>query len=120
MDALGTAFVAAALAAWGQQAPVGVAFLAARSGRPGVVLAGLFSAALVSNLVAALAGDLVAQTITVQAMTLLVAVALIFAGVAGLIRRSAPPLGSTRTPLFLAALLLILAGELGGRPPVRT
>jgi Ca2+/H+ antiporter, TMEM165/GDT1 family len=115
MDALVTAFVAAALAEWGDKTQLVVAFLAARSGRPGVVLAGLLAAALVGNAVAAFAGDLVAQTITLQAMTLLVAVALVFAGVAGLIRRTAPPLGSTRTPLFLAAFILTLAAELGDR-----
>ena len=115
MDALVTAFVAAALAEWGDKTQLVVAFLAARSGRPGTVLAGLLAAAIVSNVVAALAGDVVAQMITVQAMTLLVAVALLFAGVAGLIRREPPPLGSTRTPLFLAALILSLAAELGDR-----
>lgn len=115
MDALVTAFVAAALAEWGDKTQLVVAFLAARSGRPGTVLAGLLVAAVVSNIVAALAGDLVAQTITPQAMALLLAVALLFAGVAGLIRRDPPPLGSTRTPLFLAALILTLAAELGDR-----
>jgi putative Ca2+/H+ antiporter (TMEM165/GDT1 family) len=115
MDALVTAFVAAALAEWGDKTQLVVAFLAARSGRPVTVLAGLLVAAILSNAIAGFAGGLIAQTITIQAMTLLLALALLFAGIAGLIRRTPPPLGSTRTPLFLAALILTLAAELGDR-----
>ena len=115
MDALVTAFVAAALAEWGDRTQLLVALLAARSGRPGTVLIGFLAAALVSNAVAGFAGTLIAHTITIRAMTLLVALALLFAGVAGLIRRSPPGMGSGRTPLFLAAFILCLAAEFGDR-----
>ena len=47
--------------------------------KPGQVLAGLFLAALASNVVAALAGVYIAATITIRAMTLLIALALLFA-----------------------------------------
>jgi putative Ca2+/H+ antiporter (TMEM165/GDT1 family) len=115
MDALVTAFVGAALAEWGDKTQLIVALLAARSGRPGMVLAGLFIAALVSTAVAAIAGAVVVQAITIQAVTLLVAVALLFAAVAGFIRRDRPSLGSERTPVFVAALILCLAAEIGDR-----
>ena len=115
MDALLTAFVAAALAEWGDRTQLLVALLAARSGRPGMVLAGLFLAALASSAIAALVGGLIAGAITIRAMTLLVAVALLFAGVAGLIKRQPPSPGSERMPVLLATFFLCLAGELGDR-----
>ncbi|HWT13041.1 MAG TPA: TMEM165/GDT1 family protein [Allosphingosinicella sp.] len=115
MDALVTAFVAAALGEWGDKTQLVVALLAARSGRPAAVLAGLFVAAALSCGAAAFAGALVAETITIRAMTLLVAVALLFAGIAGLIRRKPPSIGSARTPALLAAIILCLAAELGDR-----
>lgn len=115
MDALVTAFVAAALAEWGDKTQLIVALLAARSGRPGLVLLGLFLAAAASNIAAAFAADLVAGMISLRAMTLMVALALLFAGVAGLIRRQPPSIGSAKTPVILAAPLLCLAAELGDR-----
>lgn len=115
MDALVTAFVAAALAEWGDRTQLLVALLAARSGRPGTVLAGFLAAAIVSNAVAGFAGSLVAGMITIRAMTLLVALALLFSGVAGLIRRNAPSPGSDRVPLILATIVLCLAAEIGDR-----
>lgn len=115
MDALVTTFAAAVLAEWGDRTQLIVALLAARSGRPGLVLAGLLVAALISSGVAAIAGMMVADAITIRSMTLLVALALLFAGVAGLIRRKEPSIGSDKTPVFIAALLLCLAGEIGDR-----
>ena len=107
--------VTAALAEWGDRTQLLVAFLAARSGRPGMVLAGFLVAALISNAVAAVAGTFIAATINIRAMTLMVALALLFAGTAGLIRRGTPSGGSGRTPLILAAILLCLAAEIGDR-----
>ena len=72
-------------------------------------------AAAVSNGIAAYAGGFVADIITVQATTLLLAVAMGFAGIAGLIRRGPPSPGSSRVPVFVAALILLLAAELGDR-----
>ena len=115
MDALVTAFVAAALAEWGDRTQLLVALLAARFGRPRIVLAGFLVAAALSNGVAGYFGALVADLITIRALTLLVALALLFSGVAGLIRRNPPSPGSGRTPLLLAAILLCLVAELGDR-----
>ena len=115
LDALVTAFVAAALAEWGDKTQLIVALLAARSGRPGLVLLGLLIAAAASSAAAALGAALIAGQITLRAMSLLVALALLFAGVAGLIRRRPPSIGSPRTPLLLAVPVLCLAAELGDR-----
>lgn len=120
MDALVTAFVAAALGEWGDRTQLIVAMLAARSNRPGRVLIGLFLAALAASLAAAFAGILIGSAITIRAMTLMVALALLFAGVSGLIRRGEPSGGSTRTPLILAALILCLASQLGDRTQFMT
>ncbi len=115
MDALLTAFVAAALAEWGDKTQLIVALLAARSGRPGQVLLGLVFAASISNAVAAYAGVLIAGTITIRAMSLMVALALLFAAATGIFRRREPSLGSGRTPVILASLILCLAAEMGDR-----
>ncbi|WP_129792034.1 TMEM165/GDT1 family protein [Sphingosinicella sp. CPCC 101087] len=115
MDALVTAFVAASLAEWGDKSQLLVALLAARSGRPGLVLAGALAAAILSSAAAAFAGTLIGGTITIRAMSLLVALALLFAGVAGLVRRGPPALGSPRTPAILAAAILCLAAQMGDR-----
>jgi putative Ca2+/H+ antiporter (TMEM165/GDT1 family) len=115
MDALVTAFVTAALAEWGDKTQLVVAALAARSGRPVLVLVGLFLAALASSAAASLAGLLIADTITIRAMSLMVALALLFAGIAGMIPRRTPSIGSERTPVLIAALILCLAAEMGDR-----
>ena len=120
MDALVTAFVAALLGEWGDRTQLLVALLAARSGRPATVLAGFLIAALISNAVAAYAGMFVAQTVTIRAMTLLVALALLFAGVAGLIRRTAPSTEAGRLPLLIAAILLCIGTEIGDRTQILT
>jgi putative Ca2+/H+ antiporter (TMEM165/GDT1 family) len=115
MDALLSAFVAAGLAEWGDKSQLIVALLAARSGRPGLVLAGALVAAILSSAAAAFAGMLIGGTITIRAMSLLVALALLFAGVTGLIRRGTPSIGSPRTPVIVAAAILCLAAEMGDR-----
>lgn len=115
MDAFLTTLVAAALAEWGDKTQLVVAALAARSGKPGMVLLGAFAAALASGLVAAFAGIYVAETITIRAMSLMVALALLFGGVGGLIPRRKPAIGSERWPVAIAALILCLAAEVGDR-----
>ena len=115
MDALVSAFVAAALAEWGDRTQLLVALLAARSGRPWQVLLALLVAAIVSNGVAAYAGAFIAGAINIRATSLLLALALLFAGVAGLIRRGPPSLGSARIPVLVDAIILLLAAELGDR-----
>ena len=115
MDALLTSLVACFLAEWGDKTQLIVALLAARYGRSATILAGLLLAAIASSAVAAVAGALIAETITIRALSLLVALSLLFAGVAGLIRRRPPSIGSGRAPLIVTAFILCLAAEFGDR-----
>jgi putative Ca2+/H+ antiporter (TMEM165/GDT1 family) len=114
MEALVTSFVAAFLAEWGDKTQLIVAMLAAATRRPLAIFAGLILAALASSVVAAIAGIWIAATINIRAMTLMVALALLFAAASGLIRKkhgeSAP-----RRFLLPAAFILCLAAEMGDR-----
>ena len=114
MNPLVPAFIAALLAAWGEKTQLIVAQLSARTGRPGRVVFGLFLATLVSSAVAGWAGAFIASTITVRAMTLMVALALLFAGVAGFIPRRVDE-GRTKMPVLASAFILCLAAETGDR-----
>jgi putative Ca2+/H+ antiporter (TMEM165/GDT1 family) len=115
MDALLTAFVAAFLAAWGDKAQLVAAMLAATTRRPVAVAAGLALAALAGNIVAAIAGAYVAESVNIRAMTLLTAMALLFAGASGLIRRRPPKAQAPRRLLLPSAFILLLAAEMGDR-----
>lgn len=115
MDALVTAFVAAFLAGWGDPTQRVTASLSAHSRRPGLVMLGLAVAIIASSVVAAAAGLLIAGTVPPRAMSLMVALALLYGGVAGLIRRGAPSLGSMTLPTVLVAAILCLAAEMGER-----
>lgn len=95
MEPLLTSFVAAGLAEWGDRTQLLVAALAARYGRPGAVLAGVGAAALASALIASAGGLLVNGLITLRAISLLLAVALLYAGAVGIAARKAPPLADT-------------------------
>lgn len=90
MDALLTTFLAAALSEWGDKTWLLVVALSARFGRPRAVLAGVALAALLNSLLAAGAGLVIHGYITLRAISLLVALALLFAGVAGFLRPAAP------------------------------
>ena len=114
MEALVTAFVAAFLAGWGDKTQQVAAMLTESTKRPLLVFAGLFLAITASNVVAAIAGVYIAQTINIRAATLLVALALLFAGASGLIRRRPPKPATLKLPL-LTAFILCLAAELGDR-----
>ena len=114
MEALLLAAVAAFLAEWGDKTQLVVAMLAAGTRRPGQVLAGLFLAALTSSVVAALAGDWIAGTVTIRAMTLLTALALFFAAAAGVLRKTEKAPIAARVPL-VSAFILCLAAEMGDR-----
>ncbi|HST36180.1 MAG TPA: TMEM165/GDT1 family protein [Allosphingosinicella sp.] len=119
MEALVTAFVAAFLGEWGDKTQLVVAMLAATTKKPGQVLIGLFLAALASSVAASLAGVYIAQTVTIRAMTLLTALALLFAAGSGLITRRDPAPATARVPI-LTAFILCLAAELGDRTQFTT
>ena len=114
MDVLFLAAVAAFLAEWGDKTQLVVAMLAAGTRKPGQVLIGLFLAALASSVVAALAGDWIADTVTIRAMTLLTALALLFAAASGVLRKTGKVPLEARIPL-LSAFILCLAAEMGDR-----
>ena len=114
MEALVTAFVAAFLAEWGDKTQLIVAMLAAGTRRPLQVMAGLVLAALASNVVAGLAGVYIGHTINIRAMTLMVALALLFAAASGLFARKSGETKIPRWPLP-SAFILCLAAELGDR-----
>ena len=93
MDVLLTTFLAAALAEWGDRTQLLAVALALRYGRPGPVLAGIAVGAFANALIASAGGAYVHSSITLRAVSLLVALALIFAGVAGLISKRTPNMG---------------------------
>lgn len=116
MDALLTAFVAAALAEWGDKTQLLVIALAVRYRRPLPILAGILVAALANSLIAAFGGTFVHDMITLRAMSLLVALALVFAGVAGLIRsKPYESAGTSRAGPFLVAAASFFVLEFGDK-----
>ena len=119
MDALLPAFVAVFIASWGDRAQLTLAGLAARH-NAFAILAGFLAASAASNALAAWAGAWLAATITIRALTLLLALAFAFAGLAGLLLRSRPRVESTRLPAILAAFILVLAAEIGDRGQMLT
>ena len=114
MEALVTSFVAALLAGWSDKTQSVTAMLAETTKRPWLVLAGLVLALAASNVIASVAGLYISQAINVRAQTLLLALALLFAGGSGLIRRRPPRPGTAKLPL-LTAFILCLASEMGDR-----
>jgi putative Ca2+/H+ antiporter (TMEM165/GDT1 family) len=105
VDALLTTFLAAALAEWGDKTQLLAVALAARFANPRAVLAGIALAALANAAIAAVGGALLVGYITLRAMSLLVALALLFAGVGGLLRAKTPQTGAKwdRGAFFTAA-----------------
>ncbi|MFL6844900.1 MAG: TMEM165/GDT1 family protein [Allosphingosinicella sp.] len=116
MDALLTTFVAAALGEWGDKTQFLVIALAIRYRRPLPILAGIFVAALANSLIAAFGGIFVHDMITLRAISLLVALALVFAGVAGLIRPTPYKSdASSRAGPFLVAAASFFVLEFGDK-----
>ncbi|WP_165356418.1 TMEM165/GDT1 family protein [Sphingosinicella sp. BN140058] len=116
MDALLSAFVAAGLAEWGDKTQLLVAALAARHARPWPILAGIALAASVHAAAAAFGGIVVHDWVTIRALTLLTALALLFAGGAGLFPRKAPKLLiGARCGAFLASFACFFVAEFGDK-----
>ena len=117
MDALLTTFLAALLAEFGDKTQLLAVALAARYRKAGAVLAGIAVAALANNLLAAAGGMLINNMITLRAISLLLAVALLFAGVAGLIRQRDPSdMGSTwKTGAFVTSAACFFLLEFGDK-----
>ena len=116
MDALFLSFIAAGLAEWGDKTQLLVVALAIRYRRPGAILAGVALAALANGLIAAFGGTLVHDMITLRAVSLLVALALLFAGVAGLLRKKMPEASFPgMRSAFLASALGFFIFEFGDK-----
>jgi putative Ca2+/H+ antiporter (TMEM165/GDT1 family) len=95
LEALLTAFIAAGLAEWGDKTQLLVIALAARYGKPGPILAGVAIAALGNSLIAAAGGLLVNGYVTLRAISLLLAIALLLAGAGAFVGRKTPALAAT-------------------------
>jgi putative Ca2+/H+ antiporter (TMEM165/GDT1 family) len=115
LDALLTAFLAASLGEWGDKTQLLVVLLAARYRRPAPILAAIAVAATANSLIAAFAGTLIHGTITPRAASLLLALALVFAGVAGLIGSEPKDRPGWRLGPFLATLILFTLAEWGDK-----
>jgi putative Ca2+/H+ antiporter (TMEM165/GDT1 family) len=113
LEPLLTAFAAALLGGWADKSQRVAAALSAR-GRPGAVVAALLLAAAVNSGASALAGSLLRREVSPHAATLLLAVALAFAGVAGLIGED-PKEPTRRRGPFLSALAALFAAGWGDK-----
>jgi len=116
LDALLASFVAAALGEWGDKTQLLVIALAARYRRPLPILAGVLAAALANSLIAAFGGAIVHDLVPLRGLSLLVALALVFAGVAGLIRPTPYKTdASSRAGPFLVAAASFFVLEFGDK-----
>ena len=116
MDALLTTFVAALLAEVGDRTQLFVIVLAARYGRPAPILIGLAIAALANSVIAALGASFINDLISLRALSLLVALSLLFAGVGSMIRRKAPDMGTGwRTGALVTAAVCLFLLEFGDK-----
>jgi putative Ca2+/H+ antiporter (TMEM165/GDT1 family) len=105
LEPLLTAFVAALLAGWGDKTQAVAAMLSERY-RPRAVLPALVIVVAANSLASAFAGTLLRLEVSANAAALLLTIALLFAGVAGLIgEKPKPP--RTRGGPFLASLLAL-------------
>lgn len=116
MEALYTSFLAAALAEWGDKTQLLAAALALHFRRPAPVFGGAAIGLFLAALMAAFGGILIHDMIVPRATSLLVAVALLYAGVAGFIAREAPAVDlNWKGGALLAALAVTFAAELGDK-----
>lgn len=116
MDALFISFLAAALGEFGDRTQLLVALLAVRFGRALPVLAGAAVGALANAFIASLAGVLVNDGITLRAISLLVAVAMIYAGATGFFEKKPLAIGDRwRTGAFFSSALLFFLAEFGDK-----
>jgi putative Ca2+/H+ antiporter (TMEM165/GDT1 family) len=94
MDALLPPLVAAFLAEWGDKTQLLAVMLAIQFRRTNAVLLGIAAAAMLNSLAAAFVGSLITGVITFRALTLMTALALVFAGIGALLPQKPPKLHS--------------------------
>jgi putative Ca2+/H+ antiporter (TMEM165/GDT1 family) len=105
MDALLPPLVAAFLAEWGDKTQLLAALLAIRFGRTRPVLAAIVIGTFANSLLSAFAGHMLVEFINFRAITLMTALALLFAGVGALLPQKPPKLeGKGTGGAFLASL----------------
>lgn len=109
MEPILTAFVAALLAGWADKTQALAVLLRDRY-RAAPVLAALLVAAAVNSVAAAFAGTLLRREVTPGAAALLLAIALLFAGVAGLLAEKPKALKPRGGALPTSLLSLLAAG----------
>lgn len=115
MESLYTSFLAAALAEWGDKSQLLVALLAARYRQPLPILAGVAAAALANALIAAAGGILIHDLVVARSASLLVAVALLFAGINSLAGRQPPDVAAWKTGPFVTAAACFFLLEFGDK-----
>jgi len=116
MESLLPAFLAACLAEIGDKTQILALLLAVRFRAPGTVFAGVALAALANSLIGAAGGVLVHALINFRAATLLMAIALVFAGIGALLRQRDPEVASYgRIGAFLTCFLGFLILEFGDK-----
>jgi putative Ca2+/H+ antiporter (TMEM165/GDT1 family) len=116
VDVLLTTFLAAALAEFGDKTQLLVVILAARFNKPAAVIAAVAVAALANSLIAAAGGVLINGVITLRAISLLVAIALILAAVGNFLPQKRPDMGSTwKTGAFLTTAGCFFLLEFGDK-----
>jgi Ca2+/H+ antiporter, TMEM165/GDT1 family len=116
LEALLTTFVAAALGEIGDKTQLLVVALAAHYRKPLAILTGIAAAALANNVIAAIAGGLIHDQITLRASSLLLAVALLFAGANSLLSPPRPQAsGAWKMPAIIVAALAFFGAELGDK-----
>lgn len=115
MDALVPPFLAAFLAEWGDRTQLLAALLAVRFGRVRPVLAGIALAAFANSLLSAFAGHLLTDIINFRAISLMTAIALLFAGVGAFLPQKSPKLEGGKTRAFLASLISFGILEFGDK-----
>lgn len=108
--------MSAAFAEFGDKTQLLVIAFVLRFRKPLPVLAGVAAGALANGLLAGWAGTLVHDLITLRSTSLLVAVALLFAGVAGFMRPKTPDMGGTwKTGAFLTTAGCVFLLELADK-----
>jgi putative Ca2+/H+ antiporter (TMEM165/GDT1 family) len=116
MDAVLPPLVAAFLAEWGDRTQLLAALLMVRFGRARPVLAAIAVAALLNSLLSAFAGRFLVDVINFRAITLMTALALIFAGVGALMPQKPPKLeGRGAGGAFWASLFAFAVYEFGDK-----
>lgn len=116
MDALLPAFLAALLAEFGDKTQWLALALGLHFARPLPVLGGIALAALISAALAALAGIYVSPMLSFEAATLMLALALLFAGIAAMMKQKPPePVEGWRLGAFLSSFLAFFILELGDK-----